>query len=52
MSITRNTIKTTTIACRIPLDVWLIILRRAKKQGIKPSEYVKRFLVKDCTRRR
>ena len=41
---------TEVIAFRLPLDVIAIIKRRAGKQGIKPSEYLRRRVNYDTTR--
>ena len=38
------------IALRVPLETWDIILRRAEKQNILPSEYIKRRIVYDVNR--
>ncbi len=44
--------KTKTIAFRLPNDVYNIVERRARKQKIKVSEYLKRHITYDATRRR
>ena len=43
---------TRSIAYRLPNDVYSIAERRAKKQKIKLSEYLRNFFTKDATRRR
>ncbi len=43
---------TKTIACRLNNEVYGIIERRAKKKGIKVSEYLKRFVSYDARRKR
>jgi len=40
------------IAFRIPNNVYAIVERRAKKQKIKVSEYIKAFIIYDAMRRR
>jgi len=48
-----NPSKTTkAIATRLPVDVYDTIERRAKKRGMKPSEYVKGFITRDVRRKR
>ena len=42
---------TDAIALRIPKEVYAILKRKAKKQGIKPSEWLKRRMIYDITRR-
>jgi len=44
--------KTRVIAFRIPLGVYSIVERRAEKQKIKPSDYLKNLVSKDALRRR
>jgi len=43
---------TKSIATRIPMDVYAILVRRARKRGLKPSEYLRDFITKDVRRRR
>jgi len=43
--------KTKAIAIRIPMEVYSTIARKAKKQGIKPSEWLKNRVVYDVQRK-
>ena len=47
-----NRLSSTTvpIALRLPLDTYSKIVRRAEKQGILPSEWLKRRIVYDVNR--
>lgn len=44
--------KTKSIATRLPNDVYAVIERRAKKKGLKPSEWLRGFVTYDARRRR
>jgi len=44
--------RTKSIACRLPLDVYAVIERRAKKRKVIPSEYLKRLITYDARRKR
>ena len=44
--------KTTVVAVRLPNEVTDVIERRAEKQGLKPSEYIKKLISYDCLRKR
>lgn len=44
--------RTKPIAFRVPVDVSEVLERRANRNGIKVSEYVKQFLTKDVRRKR
>ena len=39
---------TTPVAVRLPNEVYNILKRRATKQKIKPSEYLKRLVTYEC----
>jgi len=43
---------TRVIAVRLPLNVYSILERRAGKQKIKPSSYLKKLISNDALRRR
>jgi len=48
-----NPSKTTkAIATRLPVDVYEVIERRAKRKGVKVSEYLKQFITYDTRRKR
>jgi len=44
--------KTKSIATRLPIDVFSIIEKRAKKRNMKPSEWLRGFVTYDARRRR
>jgi len=44
--------KTKPVATRLPVDVYAVLERRAKRRGLKVSEYLKAFLTYDARRKR
>ena len=44
--------KTEVVAARLPNEVIVVITRRAEKQRLKPSEYIKQLISYDTLRKR
>ena len=43
--------KTVAIAFRVPVDTYGIILRKATKRGMKPSEWLRKRVIYDVSRK-
>ncbi len=43
---------TTPVAFRLPNEAYEIVSRRAEKQGLKISDYLKKFITYDARRKR